>query len=108
MTFGKTSIWFMDIRVKVEKRYWQKTYAAFQENLQSIDGNHKKLKIFACLTGSLQVVLQKKYNLNLTKVDLFLFTIIIKFKNIPLRVLFFQNILRAFTGKAIVTLKKMY
>ena len=50
----------MDIRVKVEKRYWQKTYAAFQENLQSIDGNHKKLKIFASLTASLQVVYQKK------------------------------------------------
>ena len=44
MTFGKTSIWFMDIRVKVEKRYWQKTYAAFQENLQPTDGNHKKIK----------------------------------------------------------------
>ena len=51
-------IW--DIRVKVEKRYWQKTYAAFQENLQSIDGDHKKLKIFASLTASLQVVYQKK------------------------------------------------
>jgi len=50
----------MDIRVKVEKRYWQKTYAAFQEILQLIDGNHKKLKIFASLTASLQVVYQKK------------------------------------------------
>jgi len=60
MTFGKTSIWFKDIRVKVEKRYWQKTYAAFQEILQLIDGNHKKLKIFASLTASLQVVYQKK------------------------------------------------
>jgi len=80
MTFGKTSIWFMDIRVKVEKRYWQKTYAAFQENLQSIDGNHKKIKDFCQPYSFASSGLSEKNNFNLTKVDLFLFTITIKFK----------------------------
>jgi len=71
MTFGKTSIWFMDIRVKVEKRYWQKTYAAFQEILQSIDGNHKKIKDFCQPYSFASSGLSEKNILNLTKVDLF-------------------------------------
>jgi len=64
-------IW--DIRVKVEKRYQQKTYAAFQENLQPIDGIHKTLKEISlpyCVASSGPL---EKIKLNLTKVDLLKF-----------------------------------
>jgi len=63
----------MDIRVKVEKRYWQKTYAAFQENLQLIDGIHKTLKDISLPYSVGSSGLLEKNNLNLTKVDLLMF-----------------------------------
>jgi len=56
-----------------EKRYRQKTYAAFQENLQPIDGIHKTLKEISlpyCVASSGPL---EKIKLNLTKVDLMKF-----------------------------------